>query len=461
ASVRIFGQSGLRLDFRGDRLEVPLELGDTEITISGQEPAVFFSASGGPLGFGARLGETQFGGNLVPFRMIADAFIFDAMSSASRGIRGDIEMSNVAISDPRPDPLFEPIRSDIEGTLEGLSLSLSGEIQTETTALAIADADLDIDVGSLSGNASIAMRPLTFQPGRFQPTVLSERLRGVLTDATGEINGTVDFDIEDGEVTGTGFVDVSNLAFKTFNFGTIAGVEGRIEFSDALGIKTPPGQQIRIGAMDVGLPLRDGVVTFQLRGPTEASLQGARWPLAGGLMTIQPTDWRLGARTQSVTVGAESIELEELIDVLSIPDMQVTGTVSGIFPVDIEGANILVREARFVADAPGGTLSYVGEETDAVAAGNEYAEFAFEALKGLDYTVMELGANGNLIGDLLVTANILGRNPDVLGGAEFKFGISIDSRLAELLSSLRGAPLETYAAEAYELVEENQENGQR
>ncbi|MEM7007440.1 MAG: hypothetical protein AAF498_16305, partial [Pseudomonadota bacterium] len=46
ASVRIFGQSGLRLDFRGDRLEVPLELGDTEITISGQEPAVFFSASG-------------------------------------------------------------------------------------------------------------------------------------------------------------------------------------------------------------------------------------------------------------------------------------------------------------------------------------------------------------------------------------------------------------------------------
>ncbi|MEM7663765.1 MAG: YdbH domain-containing protein [Pseudomonadota bacterium] len=460
ASVRLRGQSGFRLDFSGKVLEVPLQFGESEVTVAGGEPSVFFVADGGPVGFGARLGETRFGGNLVPFSIDAQTFRFDG-TSGREGILGSLDMTGVRISDPRADPLFKPIISDIVGELQGLDLALGGEIKAEALAKTIADASLDVDLSTLTGTADVTMRPLQFQPGVFQPTDLSERLRGVLTDAIGQMTGSANFTIDAGNVAGTGIVEVADLAFKTFNFGTIADVEGRIEFSDALGIKTPPEQQIRIGAMDIGLPLRDGVIQFQLHGPTEASLQGARWPLAGGVMTIQPTDWRLGARTHSVTVAADGVELEQLIDVLSIPDMKVTGRVSGVFPVDIEGANILVRDARFVADAPGGTLSYVGEETEAVAAGNQYAEFAFEALRSLDYTVMELGANGNLIGDLIVTANILGRNPEVLGGAEFKFGITIDSRLAELLSSLRGAPLETYAAEAYELIEENQGGGGR
>ncbi|MEO0882164.1 MAG: YdbH domain-containing protein [Pseudomonadota bacterium] len=455
ASVSLLTGAGIRVDFKGERMDLPLELGDTTLSISGEDPAVFFAADGGPLKFGARLGQTRFGGNLLPFRVGAETFTFDAASSAD-GIAGRLDMARARISDPHPDPLFEPIVADLSGTLDDLYLTLGGDIRIEALATSIAEVALAVDVASLTGTANVSLKSLDFQPGTLRPTDLSERLRGVLTDAIGNITGAVDFDIREGDVSGTGFVEVSGLAFKTFSFGTISGVDGRIEFSDALGVVTPPDQQIRIADMDIGLPLRDGVIAFQLKGPTEARLQGARWPLAGGSIEVQPTEWNLDERTHAVTVTAEGVELEQLVDVLAVPNLDVTGTVSGTFPVDIEGANIYVRNARFVADAPGGKLSYVGDETDAVAAGNQYAEYAFEALKGLNYTVMELGANGNLIGDLIVTADIVGRNPDVLAGSEFKFGITIDSRLAELLSSLRGAPLETYASEAYQLIEENQ-----
>ncbi|MEO1475140.1 MAG: YdbH domain-containing protein [Pseudomonadota bacterium] len=454
ASARLSARSGLRFDFTGRQIEAPLQFGENTLTIRGQDPAVYFAANEGPLRFGAALAATRFDGSLIPFSVDAPTFTLNATAPNS-GIAGTVDASDVRISDPALDPLFQPLVSNVSGTLDGLTLALGGMLRSEALLVPIADAQMSVNLATLTGTAGVTLRPLIFEPGTLNATDITERLRGVLTDAEGMLTGGANLRIDGGALSGTGHVDISDLAFKTFNFGTISGVNGRIDFSDVLGLKTPPGQQLRIAEMNIGLPLRDGVVSYQLRGPSEASLQGARWPLAGGVLAVLPTDWRLGARTHKVTVAAENVELEELIDVLSVPNLNATGTVSGNFPVDIEGANIFVRDARFVADAGGGTLSYTGEETDAVAAGNQYAEYAFDALKQLNYSVMELGANGNLIGDLVVTANIIGSNPEVLGGAEFKFGISIDSRLAELLTSLRGAPLETYAGEAYELIEEN------
>ncbi|MEM9668208.1 MAG: YdbH domain-containing protein [Pseudomonadota bacterium] len=455
AFAQLGNASGFRLDLTGNGLDVPLNTGSNTLTISSEAPAVFFSAGQGPFRFGASLARARFEGSLLPFAVDAQSFDLNARAPAA-GIKGTVETSSVRLTDPNPDPLFNPLVTDLSGTLDDLVLTLEGDVYADGVSAPLARTLTQLDLSSLAGQVELDTYPLVFRTGGFQPTDISERLRGILTDATGALSGSATVDIDGGQMSGTGFVEVSDLSFKTFNFGTISGVNSRIEFSDLLGLRTPSEQRLRIGEMNVGLPLLDGVVSFQLHGPTEASLQDARWPLAGGVLSVRPMDWRLGAASQKVTVAAEGVELEELLAVLAVPKLKATGTVSGTFPVDIEGANIFVRDARFVADPPGGTLAYSGEETDAVAEGNQYAEIAFDALKRLDYSVMELGANGNLIGDLLVTAVIIGSNPDVLNGADFKYNISIDSRLAELLTSLRGSPLETYAGEAYELITEDE-----
>ena len=417
--VQWFSDEAFRLTATGKSLRVPLVVGENTLLVRGAAPTVDISTSDGPVSIAAALAETDFSGTLIPVDASARAFRFSG-DSLERGIVGQFEAERVRLSDRNEDPLFQPVIATLNAFIDGARVNLLGQIQEEARGMPLAETSLDIDILTLDGTGRIAMQPLVFSPNGLKPTQLSERLRGLLTNAEGEITGAADFTIEGGEVAGTGHVNVADLAFETFSFGRVSGVNGRIVFSDALGLKTPPAQRLTIGRMDVGLPLEAGEMLFQLRGPSNASLQSARWPLAGGILSIQPTDWRLGDPTHRVTVEAENIELAELIDVLSVPDLQATGTVSGTFPVDIEGANIFVRDARFTANAPGGTLSYTGSQTDAAAASNEYAAFAFDALKELQYSVMEIGANGNLNGDMLVTADILGRNPEVLGGAKFQ-----------------------------------------
>ena len=59
-----------------------------------------------------------------------------------------------------------------------------------------------------------------------------------------------------------------------------------------------------------------------------------------------------------------------------------------------------------------------------------------------------------------MTAELLGKSTDVLGGAEFKFGLSVDSHLSQLLHSASNAARETYISEAVKL-REAQNGGER
>jgi len=64
---------------------------------------------------------------------------------------------------------------------------------------------------------------------------------------------------------------------------------------------------------------------------------------------------------------------------------------------------------------------------------------------------LRVGADGNLIGDLLLTVELLGSSEDVLDGAEFAFDISIDSKLSQLIRSFSSAVGETYLGDAANL----------
>ena len=229
------------------------------------------------------------------------------------------------------------------------------------------------------------------------------------------------------------------------------------EFSDMLALTTWPGQEIKIGYMDPGVPLNDGVIKFQIVEGTTTQLESAVWPFAGGELGVLPTVFETGgaaSKADTIIVEARAWKLDQLIEVLRVPDLKATGTVSGRFPIDLEGANIMIRDATLEADEAGGSLAYTGSMTETVKGQNQYADYAFDALRDLDYTVMRVGASGNLIGNIIVTANLLGRSDDVLGGAEFDFNISVDSNLSQLLRTASTATSKTFISEAYRLRDE-------
>ena len=308
--------------------------------------------------------------------------------------------------------------------------------------ISVADTLLRLDVTKLSGSAGIESRDLQFEPGGLQPWRLSDRLRGVFTDARGGLAASARFDIVEGKIEGTGQVSVSEFGFQTTRLGRVQGVNGTVTFSELLALTTEPGQTILVERLNPGVPLENGEIIFQLVEGTQFKVESASFPFAGGTLALPSFVWTLGGEQQNIEVTADAIELAKLVEVLKLPDTRATGTVSGRFPIDIDGTNILVRDARLKADATGGYISYQGSAGDSAGAADPNAKMAFEALKDFDFTVLELGLDGNVRDRMTISLILEGKSRkgiaygdgnQVLTGQPFLFTITVNSALGELL----------------------------
>ena len=117
---------------------------------------------------------------------------------------------------------------------------------------------------------------------------------------------------------------------------------------------------------------------------------------------------------------------------------------------DEEGGRI--EGGLLVSRPPGGNVSYVGELTykDLSAMGN----FAFQTLRSLDFTRMEIGLNGQIDGDILTTFRIDGvtqgqgtkRNfiTKQLAKLPVQFNINIKAPFYQLVTSFKSMYDERY-----------------
>jgi hypothetical protein len=58
----------------------------------------------------------------------------------------------------------------------------------------------------------------------------------------------------------------------------------------------------------------------------------------------------------------------------------------------------------------------------------------FDALKDFRYKVLKVGLDGDIAGDITLSLNLLGNNPNVLEGKMFELNISVQSPLMNLLN---------------------------
>ena len=72
-------------------------------------------------------------------------------------------------------------------------------------------------------------------------------------------------------------------------FGPVTGVSGEIRFTDLLGMVSAPGQVATVKTIDTGIAVQDGVIHYQLLGPSRIQVTTRRWPFAGGKLSLDPT----------------------------------------------------------------------------------------------------------------------------------------------------------------------------
>jgi hypothetical protein len=263
------------------------------------------------------------------------------------------------------------------------------------------------DLATGRGHAGLVVDLLRFTPA-FQPADLTFNLYGTVSNVRGLVtgNGRIDWNA-DGVTSSTGAFSSDGLDLAAA-FGPVSGARGTIRFTDLIGLTTAPGQRIRVATINPGIEVLDGDLGISLTGGTLLRLEDARWPFLGGTIEMHPVALNLGAQEErTYVIEIRGLEAQRFIAHMGLGNISATGTFDGTIPVifDAEGFGRL-EGGELVSRPPGGSVSYIGELTYEDL--SPIANYAFAALRDMDYERMQIQMNGPLTGELVTSVRFDG-----------------------------------------------------
>jgi hypothetical protein len=355
------------------------------------------------------LGE-KIGGRFAQAEMRLDAVPLDVFDGAGawRYRDGVLSLSDASlrVEDRRQVDRFEPlIARDAALTLADNVITAEARLREPETLREILRTAIVHDLDTGTGAADLFVDGIYFDE-QLQPDTLTYLALGVVANARGELRGTGRIDWNEETVTSTGRFTTDSMDLAAA-FGPVTGLSGTVEFTDLLNFVTAPNQQLRIAAINPGIEVNDGILTYELDPDYFLRIGGAKWPFLGGTLTLDPVDMTLGSdETIRYSLVIDGLDAARFLERIEMSNLSASGRFDGVIPLvfDQDGGRIAggVLQSR----PPGGNVSYVGELTykDLSAMGN----FAFDALRSLDYRSMRIELNGSLEGEIITRVSLDG-----------------------------------------------------
>ncbi len=288
----------------------------------------------------------------------------------------------------------------------GASLSLADNIITADATLRhaasarpVTAVTLSHDLNTATGQARLTVPGIVFDKA-LQPEDLSELAKGVIAFADGTVTGLGRIDWNADAITSSGTFASDGIDFAAA-FGPVRGLKGSVAFTDLLNLTTAPDQTVRIAAINPGIEVLDGTVQFEVRDGTLLSLEDARFPFMGGQLQMRPLVMDFSQpEARRYVFEIVGLDAATFVAQMELTNLGASGTFDGAVPIvfDKDG-NGTIEGGLLVSRAGGGNVAYIGELTyeDLGTMGN----YAFEALRSLDYNQMSIGLNGNLGGEII------------------------------------------------------------
>ncbi len=199
-----------------------------------------------------------------------------------------------------------------------------------------------------------------------------------------------------------------------------------------------------VASINPGVIVENGVIRFHTEPGVKVAVESARWPFAGGALTLDPTLLDFSAPAERhLTFRVDGIAADRFLQQFDFKNLAATGTFDGLLPMvfdaqggRIEGGHLTVRES-------GGGIAYVGDlsEKDLGTWGN----LAFQALKSLRYRSLSILMNGPLEGEMVTEVRFAGISQGAgaksnflvrrLQRLPFVFNIKIKAPFRELLQT--------------------------
>ena len=294
---------------------------------------------------------------------------------------------------------FQPlIAHDATLALEDNKITSHAVMREPASDRVVTSVDIAHDLATGVGYADLDVSDLTFDD-KLQPDTLTGLALGVIANARGSVNGSGRIDWNQAAVTSTGQFSTSDFDFAAA-FGPVEGVSGTITFTDLLGLVSAPNQRLRIKSFNPGIVVDEGELVYELQPDYLLVVRGGSWPFIGGRLILEPTRTHLAeAETRRYTLRLEGVDAAQFVQRMELANIAATGLFDGTVPLVFDENGGRIEQGHLFARPPGGNLSYVGELTyqDLSAMAN----FAFDALRSLDYREMEILLDGSLTGEIV------------------------------------------------------------
>lgn len=351
-------------------------------------------------------------------------------------------------------PLIRPLslRMDVAG--KGDQLNFEGRL-----IAAGGRARLNVagrhNLATGEGGADIELPPIVFAPGVLQPQDFIPPLFRVLLETVGEIGAEAAVAWNtDGLTQERGRIDVAIDKLRTSEI-TIDQMTGSFELDGLAPPSTDGPQRLRIGALDVGVPLTSGALEIDVLSPEKIEVRIDEFGLFGGLIKSKVIEIDPTKQTFRTTLEVSGIDLSSILAFAEFGELSATGALEGVLPFTYANGEIKIDDGLIKTASGGGELRYRPKAIDtALSEVDRSSELALKAISHFAYDEISIRINEIAGEELRLDIFIGGRSLDLFEGVPFEFNIAIEGPIRQIIQdSLSPVDL---PAEVQELIDQGQ-----
>jgi hypothetical protein len=236
-------------------------------------------------------------------------------------------------------------------------------------------------------------------------------------------------------------IEVNGLAgrFKTIGFEEL---DARLALTDQDGSRTIDPARLRIGQLDLGIPITDlnveaAVTSHSGKADPIIDIRQFGGNLLDGTVHSGPFRWDTAHPSPPVILSLRGLSLSQIIALEKRHGVEGYGLLDGYLPLEITKTHVVLRRGELQARPPGGWIRYrPTEEVKAMAKDNVSLQFVNQALSNLQYKTLKVRADSTPKGDLTLRVELRGHNPEWQSGRPIHLNLNLQENLLMLLRSL-------------------------
>ena len=354
----------------------------------------------------------------------------------SPSVEGSVDIGSLNHLAPPPQRYFIPVRAALKLESGKGGTTISGDISEPNGKLS-AKITGKHDGKTGKGNVSLKMPPINFAVGAAQVANVFPFTQFYFMDAFGTAGLSANFNWTRDAKGRWATANNGQLYLKdmtaTVQDNVLTGINTVLNL-ESLSPPVVKQQTVAVAAVNVGLPLSDGVTVVSLDKDRNFTLHSAEWSAVGGKISSSAFTMPLTTMTSAVTLTAKQLDLQQLFAIAPLEGLTAEGKVDGSLPMNIEKGHFIIKNGTLSTTAPG-IIRYNPQNPPSFLADTSQKQIIDlkAALTQFNYESLGLTINGELGKSQQMQMRIKGRNPLFYGGKPVNFNLNVEGPIESII----------------------------